>query len=170
MDQRTRDRRPLLLATAELMSEVSRSIRESDQINQLRRPPFTFMRRDALQEQWKTDVLKHIHRREEIEELKDKAHALAPVSRERTVIRSVQGEAIDKDLPGGWILESSQEMNEGALATTARSAHRDKFISRDFQRDTVQRVHRPVASLIMSRDIPERDQGSLIRHGRGSRK
>jgi hypothetical protein len=27
-------------------------------------------------------------------------------------------------------------------------------------------VHRPVARLIMARDIPQRDQGSFIRHGR----
>ncbi len=170
MDQRPRDRRSLLFATTQLVNEVSRSILESDQINQFRRPLFTFTRRDALEEQWETDVLEDIHRRQEIEKLKDKPRAVAPVFRERSVIRSVQGEAIDKDLPGSWIFESGQEMNKSTLAAAARSAHRDKFISRDFQRHTVQRVHSPLASLIMTRDIPERDQGSLIRHGRGSRK
>ena len=43
VDQRAGDRRSLLLATAELMSEVSRSVSEPDQIDQLRRPFFTFM-------------------------------------------------------------------------------------------------------------------------------
>jgi hypothetical protein len=31
-------------------------------------------------------------------------------------------------------------------------------------------VHRPVARLIVARDIPQRDQGSFIRHGRSRRK
>ena len=164
------DCRPLLLAAAELMGEMSRSIREPDQINQFRGPFFTFVRRHPLQEQGKADVFEHIHRRQKVEELKDEADAAAPIFRKRVVVRTVQRKAIDKNLARGRIFESGQEMNERALAAAARPAHRDKFIPRDFQRNAVQRVHRPLAGRIMARDIPERDQGSFIRHGRSSRK
>ena len=112
------------------------------------------MWRDTLQEQWKAHVLEHVHRRQEIEELKDKANATAPVFRESPVIRTVQREPIDKDLPSGRILKPRQEMDERALAAAARSTHRDKFILRDFQRDAVQRVHCSLAGLIIARDTP----------------
>ena len=132
MDQRARDCRALLLATAELMCEVKRSIGEPNQINQLLRSFFAFGRRRSLQEQWEADVFEHIHRRQEIEELKDKAHVSAPVLRERLVIGLVQREAIDENLSSSRILESSQEVNKRALAATARSAYRHEFIPSDF--------------------------------------
>ena len=126
--------------------------------------------RHALQEQRETDVFEHVHRRQEIEELKDKAEPPAPIVRQSGVIGRVQGEAIDHNFARGRMIEAGEQMNERALAAAARSAHRHELIPRDFQRDAVERVHRPVARRIMARDIPQRDQGSFIRHGRGRRK
>jgi hypothetical protein len=95
MDQSARDCRPLLLATAELMREMKRSISEPNQINQLRRSFFTFVRRHSLQEQGEADVFERIHRRQEVEELKNKPDLPAPELRKRFVIRAMQREAID---------------------------------------------------------------------------
>src|ERR1022692_4584307 len=118
------------------------------------------MRRTALQKQWEADVFEHVHRRQEIEELKDKTKPPTPVVRESGVISGVQGETINNNFARCWILQAGEKMNKGALSTAARSIHRHKFIPRDFQRDAVQCVHRSLPGLIMARDIPQRDQGS----------
>src|SRR5204862_4990111 len=143
------------------MSKMSRSLIEADQINQLRRPFFTFCRRQALQKQWETDVFKHVHRRQKIEELKDETKPATPVFRESSVSSRVQGKTINHNFAGGWLLKARQKVNERALATAARSAHRHKFIRHDFQRNAVQGVHRSLARLIITRDIPQRDQGGF---------
>ena len=170
MHERAGDGRPLLLAAAELMNEMCRTIGEADQSDEFRRPFFAFVRRQTLQEQWETDVFEHVHRRQEIEELKDKSDPPAPVLRQSGIIGRVQGKTLNHNFARGRILKAGQKMNERTFAAAARPAHRDKFIPRDFQRDAVERVHRPVARLIMARDIPQRDQGSFIRHGRSRRK
>lgn len=170
MHERAGDGRPLLLAATELMNEMRRTIGQADQRDEFLRPFFAFVRRQTLQEQWETDVFEHVHRRQEIEELKDKPKAPAPVVRQSGVVSGVQGETIDNNFARGRMLEAGQKMNEGAFAAAARSAHGHKLIPRNFQRDAVERVHGPVAGLIMARDIPQRDQGSFIRHGRSRRK
>ena len=64
------------------------------------------MRWNALQEQWETDVLKHIHRRQKIEELKDKTKPPTPVVRERGVISGVQGETINNNFAPCRLLQA----------------------------------------------------------------
>jgi hypothetical protein len=69
------------------MDEMVAALAESDQVDQLSRAPFAFVWRNALQEQWKRDVLEHVHRGEEIEKLKDKTDLAAPELSQGRVIR-----------------------------------------------------------------------------------
>ena len=78
MNQGTRDCRPLLFAPTELMKKMIRPLPEPHRIDQLGGSFIAFPRRDALQEQWKSNVLPDVHRREKIKELKDEAYLAAP--------------------------------------------------------------------------------------------
>ena len=55
----------------------------------------------------------------------------------------MQSKIADKNLAARGMIEPGQEMDQRALAAAARSADRDKFVPRDFERNTVERVHRP---------------------------
>src|SRR5438105_1160686 len=128
MDQCPCDRRPLLFATAELMNKMSRALMEAHQINRFCRPFFTFRDRPALQEQRETDVFEHVHSREKIEELKNKAQPAPPVFRQSSIIRRVQGKSVNYNFARSWMLQPGQQVNKRALAAAARSAHRHKFV------------------------------------------
>src|SRR5664279_6107809 len=141
------------------MNEMGRAVGQADQNDEFLRSFSALLQRETLQEQWETDVFQHVHRRQEIEELKNKSEPPAAIVRQSGVIGRVQGKTLNLNFAGGRIFEAGQKMNERAFAAPARPAYRDKLIPRDLQRDAVERVHRPVARLIMARDIPQRDQG-----------
>jgi hypothetical protein len=82
----------------------------------------------------------------------------------------MQGKPIDKDFAGRGMVEATQEMDQRALAAPARAADGHELMARNFEGNTGERVHRPLAALIFTGDIPERDQASFIRYGRGRRK
>ena len=82
MDQGTRDRGPLLFAAAELMHEMSSRGPSFRPLRATHARAFRALAvSHALQEQWKADVFEHVHRRQEIEELKNQARADAAGNR-----------------------------------------------------------------------------------------
>ena len=117
----------------------------------------------ALQQQRKADVLQHVHRRQQIEELEDKPQAMAPVIGQRRVAGSMQSETVHFDLAARRRIESGEQMQQRAFAAATRPGDSDKLAARDLQRDTVERVHRAFAAPIMARDVSQRDQACSIR-------
>src|SRR5687767_4168127 len=133
MDQRPGDGRALLFAAAELMEEMVGPLSQPDQIDQLLRALLALPRSDSLQQQRKGNVLLHVHRWQEVEELKDEADPTAAKLRQRGVIRGVQSESINDNLAGGGMIETTQKMDQRALAAAARAANRHKLVARDFE-------------------------------------
>src|SRR3954471_726544 len=68
------------------------------------------------------------------------------------------------------LVETGEQMNQGALATTTWAGHRDKLVPSDLERHPVERVHGSLAAPIFAGDVLERDQASFIRHRIASRK
>src|SRR5688500_3940983 len=131
MDQRSGDGRALLFAAAELMEEMVGPLPQPDQIDQLLRTLLAFPRSDSLEQQRKGNVLQHVHRRQEVEELEDEADLPTTKLRQRSVIGRMEGEPIDDNLAGSGMIQSTQEMDQGALAAAARAADGHKFVARD---------------------------------------
>ena len=170
MDQRARDGGALLFAAAELMHEMRRALRHSDQLEQLARTRLALAMRHALQQQRKADVLDHVHRRQQIEELEDEAEPVPAVIGQRRIVRCMQREPVDEDLAARRRIEAGEQMHERALAAAARAGDRDEFAARDLERDAVERMHGALAAPIMAGDVAERDQACLIRQRREARK
>lgn len=132
-----------------------RTLRQADQADQFRRALFAFRGRNALEEQGQRNVLTHVHRRQQIEELENEAHLVAAELRQRSIIRGLESETIHNDFSGRGMIEARQEMNQRTLAATARPADGDKLVPRYFQRNAVERVHGALAALILAGDVFE---------------
>jgi hypothetical protein len=99
MDQSAGNGSPLLLAAAQLMDEMIFSLLQSHQLDQLVRALFAFGRRRPLQKQRQRNILAHVHRRQEIEELENEPDLPAAKLRQGRVIRRMQREALDENFP-----------------------------------------------------------------------
>lgn len=162
MDQGARNRRALLFAAAELVHKMSGARLHRDEFEQLMRARLAFRESDALEQKGKSDVFQHAHRREQIEELKDKAEPVASIVGQCSVVRLLQRKAIDFDFASRRCFQSSEQMHQGALATAARATDRHELAARDLERNVIDRMHGALATLIITRDIAERDQACLI--------
>ena len=148
VDQRAGDRRPLLLAAAELMNE-SASPDSLGRPSQSARAPGLHSPRAALLaratgrltfsstfivgrrlKNWKTRP----SWRRRYGSAPRRPQCAAP--RPSTTISPAVG-----------CSSPAIKMHQRALAASARPADRDEFVPRDFQRDAVQRVHRALAGL-----------------------
>ena len=100
MDERTGDRRSLLLAAAELMNKMIRAIPEPDSLDELKRARTGLLFRRPLKEEWEHYVLDHAHRRQQIKELEHNPQPPTPVTRQGGVIGFVQAQPIDNQFAG----------------------------------------------------------------------
>src|SRR5437899_1806278 len=133
MNQRPGDGRSLLLTAAQLMNKIVRPFAKPDELDQLSRAFVAFLWRNTLKEERHGNVLAHVHRRQQIEELEDESNLVPPEIRQRRIIRCLQRQTIDNDFAGSRTVESRQQMNQRALAAPARAADRDKLVPRDLE-------------------------------------
>ena len=87
VDQRPRDGRPLLFASAQLMNEMIRPFHQPNEPDQIRRALLAFRQRHSLEEQWQRNIFAHVHRRQKIEELEDQSDLAAAKLGQRGIIR-----------------------------------------------------------------------------------
>ena len=111
----------------------------------------------AAEEQGKFDVFRCGHGREQIEKLEDDAEVFAPVGGELCFAGMVQGESVDRDFAGRRLVESAEQIEQGAFAAAARSGHRAERMRRDFQRDIAQGVHFAGRRGINAEDMAQTD-------------
>ena len=141
MDERSRDRRPLELAAAELMREMIAAIREPYEIHQLRGALADGRHPPTLEEKRKADVLEHSHRRQEVEKLEDDPELSPSIFRQLRLTRPVQCDLADENIPGVRLIEPSYYVEQSALPAPAGPRERDEFVRRDLQRYVVECRH-----------------------------
>ncbi len=133
MNQRPGDRRSLLLTAAQLMNKMIGPFPQPDELDQFSRALVAFLWRNTLKQERQGNVLAHVHRRQQVEELKDEPDLVPPEIRQRRIIRCLQRQTIDNDLAGRRTIQSREQMNQRALTAPARAANRDKLVSRDLE-------------------------------------
>ena len=170
MNQRPGDGRSLLLTAAQLMDKMVTPFAKADQLDQFPGAFVAFLRRNTLKQQRQGNVLSHVHCRQQIEELKNEADPAAAELRQRRVIRGMQRDTVDENFAACRPIEPGEEMNERALAATARAPDRHELITRDLERNAIQRVHGPLPARIFASQIFQRDQASFIRQRAAPRK
>ena len=170
MDQRAGDRGPLLLAAAQLMDKMLRALAQPDEVDHFLRAFFALRGRHALEEKRQGNIFAHVHCRQQIEKLKNEADPAAAELRQRCVIRGMQRDTVDENFAACRPIEPGEEMDERALAATARAPDCHELITRDLERNAIQRVHGPLPARIFASQIFQRDQASFIRQRAASRK
>ena len=159
MNERTGHGGPLHFAAAHLMRKGVCARGQTGQIEHFHGTQSGFTCFFPAEEEGKFDVLHSGHGGEEIEELEDHAQAFAAVGGERGIIGAVQTQAIDRDLPGGWLVKTAEKVEQRAFATAAGAGHRGEGARLDLQAHIAQSVHFPRVGLIDSGDMAEFDHG-----------
>ena len=170
VDQGAGDRCSLLLAAAQLVDKMLRALAQPDEVDHFLRAFFALRRRHALEEKGQGNIFPHVHCRQQIEELKNETDPTAAELRQRCVIRGMQRDTVDENFAAGRPIEPGEEMDERALAATARAPDRHELITRDLERNAIQRVHGPLPARIFASQIFQRDQASFIRQRAAPRK
>lgn len=151
------DGRALHFAPAHLMGKGIGPRGQTDQLEHFRRPGAGLAGFCAAKEERQFDILGGCHGGEEIEKLEDDAEALAAVSGQGGIVGPVKGQTVDGDLAGGRLVESAEQVEQGAFSAAARSGHSDEFGGGDFQADLAQGVHFAGGRGINAGDMAESD-------------
>ena len=159
MDQGAGHGGALHLASAHLVGKGIGSRGQPDQVEHLAGTHPGLLGPVAAQEERELDILHGGHGREEVEKLEDDAQTFAAVGGQRVFIRGVQGESVDRDLTGGGLIESAEQVEQGAFAAAAWSGHRAKGMRGNFQRNIAQGVHFPAGRGIKTGDMAQADHG-----------
>src|SRR6202051_1015159 len=96
----------------------------------------------VAQPQGKSDVLSRGQVGEEVEELEHEPDAVAAERRESRVVEAVQGPAGDGHAPAVRRLQATEDVQQCALATAARTHQGHELATLDLQRHTAQHLAR----------------------------
>ena len=131
----------LHFASAHLVREGRGARGEADQSEHFGGASAGLLRPGAAEEKREFDVFHRRHRGEQVEKLENDAEAFAAVGGEFRFAGCVERETVHGDLACGRLVEAAEEVEERALAATARAGHRAERVRRDFQRHVAQGVH-----------------------------
>ena len=159
MDQGAGHGGALHFAPAHLVGKGVSPRGQPDQLEHLAGPGAGLLGPVAAQEERKFDILHGGHGREEVEKLEDDAETFAAVGGQRVFIRGVQGESVHRDLTGGGLIESAEQVEQGAFAAAAWSGHRAERMRGNFEGDIPQGVHFPAGRGIKAGDMAQADHG-----------
>ena len=122
----------------------------------------------TAEEEREFDIFHGGHGGQEVEELEDDAEAFAAVGGEGGFVGGVQGESVDDDLTGGGLVESAEEIEQGAFAAAAGPGDSAERMRGDFERDVAQGVHFAGGRGITSGDMvqAEHDEEEVFRRER----
>ena len=125
--QRAGNGDPLLFPARQPAGKMIRAFRQAHLVEQLYGP-----RGDALgvaldQLQGELDILGGRERRNEVEELEDEPHPLAPVARQLAVREATEVLAVNFYLPVRRGIEATEQVEQRGLAGAARSENDQEF-------------------------------------------
>jgi 23S rRNA pseudouridine1911/1915/1917 synthase len=141
VDEGAGDGGALHLAAAHLVGEGFGAGGEADEVERLGGTGAGVLGAVAAEEEGKFDIFHGGHGGEEIEKLEDDAEAFATVSSEGGFVGGVERETVDRDVAGGRLVESAEEIEQGAFAAAAGAGHGAERERLDIQRDVAQGVH-----------------------------
>ena len=147
----------LHFAPAHLVGEGAGAGGQADEVEHLRGAGAGLAGFLAAEKEGEFGVLDGRHGGKEIEKLEDNAESFAAVGGEGGVIGSVEGKPIDRDLARGRLVESAEQVEQGAFAAAARSGHGDEFGGGDLQAHFAQGVHFAGGRGINAGDMAEVD-------------
>ena len=141
MDKGAGHRGALHFAAAHLVREGARPGGQTGQIEHFHGAQTGFARFFPAQEEREFDVFHRGHGRQQVEKLENHAEPLAAVGGEGRIVSTVEAEAIHRDFSRCRLIESAQQVEQGALAAAARSGHRGEGARGDLQAHVAQGVH-----------------------------
>ncbi len=127
MDDRARDRGALHLTAGDLRGIGFRFFENADRRERGPHAIVHFALIAPLQDQRQTDVLGDRHRGQQIEELKDRADAIAAQRGQRIVRKIGRRPSVDFDRPGARQIDTAHEVEQRALPAAAGPDERDQF-------------------------------------------
>jgi len=149
----------LHFAAAHLVRESVGAWSESDEVEHVRGTGAGLPGPVAAQEQGQLDVFQCGHGGKEIEKLEDNAEALAAVVRKAGFVGAVQIESVDGDFARGRLVESAQQVEQGAFPAAAGSGHGHELGGGDLQAQVAQGVHFAGGRGINAGDMAQADHG-----------
>lgn len=157
VNQSPRHGRALHLAAAHLVRKSACPVRQASQVEHFQGPAARLACAIPAQEKGEFHVLRRSHGREQVEKLEDHPQAVAAVGGESRFACLVQTQPVDRDLPRGGLVETSQKIEQCALAATARTGHGGEGPRFDFERHVAQSVHFARVGLVYSGNMAEPD-------------
>ena len=157
MDEGAGDGGALHFTTAHLVGEGAGAIGKVDKGEHFAGAGAGVLGAVAAEEEGELDVLHGGHGGEEIEKLEDDAELFAAVGGQGGFVGGVQREFVHGDFAGGGLVESAEEIEQGAFAAAAGTGHGAEGAGFDFQRHVAQGVHFAGGRGINAGDMTEAD-------------
>ena len=135
--ERSRDRKPLLLAAGELVRKVVGHVPKAELCDQLLRPP-----RPTGRGSWKAggehDVVGSAELLDEVKRLEHEAHVTQP--RAGQLSRTLCGQPLSRedDFAGVGPIEPTEQMQQRRLAAARAPQHSDDLVSLHCERHTIE--------------------------------
>jgi 23S rRNA pseudouridine1911/1915/1917 synthase len=148
---------PLHFAAAHLVGEGVGPGGQTDEVEHFRGAVAGLAGFLTAEQEGQFGVLDGRHGRKEIEKLEDNAEAFAAVSGEGGIVGPVESEAVHVDFAGGRLVESAEQVEQGAFAAPAGSGHGNEFGGGDLQSEIAQGVHFAGGRGINAGDMAEVD-------------
>src|SRR5947208_1457484 len=132
------DSDPLLLAAAQLVRPMTRTLGEADEIEEFLRPSLPGRAVFGGEAHGQLDVFLGGERRDEVEELENEARLAQSISDELSVAHVDQVGAVHLDPTRGRAVDSAKDVQERRLAASRRPSNRDEFAVADVQVEAAQ--------------------------------
>src|SRR6266566_4810686 len=137
--QGDRDGDPLLLAAAQLVRPMARTLGEADEIKEFLRPSLPGRAVFGGEAHRQLDVLLSGQRRDEVEELEDEARLSQSIPNEFSVAEVDEVGSVHLDPTRGRAVDPAQDIQEGRLAAPRRPSNRNEFAVIDVHVEAAQR-------------------------------
>src|SRR5467141_3575055 len=124
---------PLLLAAAQLVRPMTRTLGEADEIEEFLRPSLPGRAIFGGEAHGQLDVFLGGERRDEVKELEDEARVSQSILDEPSLAQIDQVRAVHLDSTRGRAVDSPKDIQERRLAAPRRPSNRDEFAVGDAQ-------------------------------------
>ncbi len=166
IDQRPRDRDPLLLAAGKLTGRVFRAIAEAEAVQRLLRAGETRLAPGLSLfriEQRQGHVFQRARARQQVEALEDKSEPLAADASELGLRQARDIDAVEQIAAGRWTVEAAEDRHQSRLAGARRPHDGHELAALDGEIDAAEGANIDVADVICARHAFNRDD--RVGHG-----
>src|SRR5207253_1312118 len=140
-DDRARDRHALLLPAGELARGVIGAVGERDQLERNLDAPPALRLSQGREQQWQLDVLGGGEHRHQVVELEDEPDVARPPGGALRLAHAADVRAGHPHGPGGGLIDSGDEIEQGRLAGPRRAHQSFERAFRNVQVDAVEHGH-----------------------------